>query len=234
VTSSARLPLTLAALLVPLAAAAQPSSSAPRARSFEVFAGAAAVGPVDFGSSVASLVANQSAGPESTLFRASTTLGTGTGLDGRVAFNITRSLAVEGGMVWTRSTLEAEITSDVENIPNVTLSQDLDTYFFEASAVWHLRPLSFARGRGLPFVSGGAGYLRQLDEDAVMTSDSGRVYHVGGGVKYAFMERRRGLVRGLGVRADARAYVREGGVEFEEGTTRRTTWGLAGGLMVRF
>ena len=220
---------------IPAAAGAQPSAaSAPRARSFEVSGGLAALGPVDYGSSVASLIGNQSSGPESTLFRARTSMGAGVGLDGRLAFNVTRSLAVEAGVVWTRATLEAEITSDVEDIPNVTLSQQFDTYFVEGSAVWHLRGLGFARGRGLPFVSAGGGYLRQLDDDSVLTSDSGRVYHVGGGMKYAFVERRRGLVRGLGVRGDARAYMREGGVELDQDTTRRTTWGVAAGLMVRF
>ena len=230
--------MALAAGLVcmPAAAAAQPpaAASAPRARSFEVSAGVAAVGPVDYGSSVARLIGNQSSGPESTLFRARTSMGAGVGLDGRLAFNITRSLAVEGGLVWTRATLEAEITSDVEDVPDVTLSQQFDTYFVEAAAVWHLRGLGFAAGRGLPFVSAGGGYLRQLDDDSVLTSDEGRVYHVGGGIKYAFVERRRGLVRGLGVRGDARAYMREGGVELDQDTTRRTTWGVAAGLMVRF
>ena len=76
-----------------------------------------ASGPIDFGSATASLIANQSAAPESTLFRASSTIGTGVGLDGRVAFNITRALAVEGGFVWTRATLESRITSDVEGMP---------------------------------------------------------------------------------------------------------------------
>ncbi len=149
-------------------------TSAPRARSFELSAGGIGVGPIDFGSATASLVANQSAAPESTLFRASSSIGTGAGLDGRVAFNITRALAVEGGFVWTRATLESRITSDVEGVPGVTVAQDLDTYFVEASAVWHLNALSFAGGRALPFVAGGAGYLRQLDDEQMLTREESR------------------------------------------------------------
>ena len=232
-----RVPSLCVALLViglPVTAGAQQTYS-PRPRSFELSAGGIAVGPVDFGSATASLIANQSTAPESTLFRASSTLGTGIGLDGRVAFNITRALAVEGGFVWTRATLESSITSDVEGIPNTTVSQDLDTYFIEASAVWHLNGLTLASGRVLPFVAGGAGYLRQLDDEAVLTSkDSGRVYHGGGGVKFFFLQRRRGFIRGLGLRTDARLYVRSGGLELDEDRTRRNHWAVAAALLVRF
>ena len=226
--------VALLAIALPAPARAQ-QTSAPRPRSFELSAGGIAVGAVDFGSATASLIANQSSAPESTLFRAASTIGTGRGLDGRLAFNITRALAVEGGFVWTRATLESRITSDVEAIPNTTVSQDLDTYFIEASAVWHLNALSLAGGRVLPFVAGGAGYLRQLDEEAVLTKkESGKVYHAGGGVKYFFLQRRRGFIRGLGLRTDARMYFRDGGVELDEDTTRRNQWAVAAALLVRF
>lgn len=220
-------------LAVPLAAAAQPTA-APRARSFEVSAGAVALGPVDFGSATASLVANQSSAPQSTLFRAATTMKTGVGLDGRLAFNLTRALAVEGGFVWTRATLESRISGDVEGVPGVTVAQDLDTYFIEASAVWHLNALGFAGGRAVPFVAGGAGYMRQLDEAQVLTTDAGTVYHAGGGLKYFFMKRPRGLIRGLGLRGDARVYITDAGVELVEDTTRRNRWSAAAALLVRF
>jgi hypothetical protein len=225
--------LWLALMLTPVTALAQ-QNPAPRARSFELSAGAIALGGVDFGSATASLIANQSSAPDSTLFRAASDLGTGIGLDGRVAFNITRALAVEGAFVWTRATLESKITSDVESIPDVTVAQDLDTYFVEASAVWHLNALAFAGGRALPFVSGGAGYLRQLDEEQMLTDDPGTVFHGGGGVKYFFMQRSRGFIRGLGLRGDARLYVRSGGVELDEDTTRRNQWAVVAALLVRF
>ena len=234
--SSARLVFWLTVVLAgaPGVALAQ-QTSAPRARSFELSAGGIGVGPIDFGSATASLVANQSAAPESTLFRASSSIGTGAGLDGRVAFNITRALAVEGGFVWTRATLESRITSDVEGVPGVTVAQDLDTYFIEASAVWHLSALSFAGGRALPFVAGGGGYLRQLDEEQMLTREkAGQVYHAGGGVKYFFLQRPRGFIRGLGLRGDARLYVRSGGVELDPDTKRRNQWAVAASLLVRF
>lgn len=210
-------------------------TAAPRARSFELSAGGIALGAIDFGSATASLVGNQSSAPESALFRASSRMGAGVGLDGRVAFNLTRALAVEGGFVWTRATLESRITSDVEGIPGVTVAQDLDTYFIGAAAVWHLTALSFAGGRALPFIAGGAGYLRQLDDEQVLThQEPGTVYHAGGGVKYFFLLRPRGFIRGLGLRGDGRLYVRSGGVELDQDTTRRNQWAVAAALLVRF
>lgn len=221
-----------AVLLSPLAAWAQ--SPAPRPRSFEVSFGASALGPVDFGSSRATLTANQSQSPEVTFFNTATQIGTGTGFDGRLAFNITRSLAVEAGLVWTRATLETRVTSDIEGIPNVTLTQDLDTYFVEASAVWHLNQLAFAGRHALPFVAGGVGYLRQLDDESILTDDPGQVYHAGGGVKVLFRQSRRGFIRGLGVRADARVYFLTSGVELDESRDRQTRWAVSGLGLVRF
>ena len=232
--SGARTLVWLILALTPVTAAAQ-QTPAPRARSFELSAGGIALGPVDFGTATASLIANQSAAPESTLFRADSRVGAGLGLDGRLAFNITRALAVEGGFVWTRATLESRITSDVEGVPDVTLAQELDTYFIEASAVWHLNGLAFAGGRALPFVAGGAGYMRQLDDEQMLTNDNpGTVYHAGGGVKYFFLQRPRGFIRGLGLRGDARLYVRTGGVELDQDRTRRNQWAVAAALLVRF
>jgi hypothetical protein len=214
-------------------AAAQPAA-APRPRSFELSAGGIAIGPVNFGAATASLTANQSAAPETTLFKADSELGTAAGLDGRLAFHISRALAIEGGFVWTRATLDSRITSDVEGIPDVTLSQQLDTYFIEASVLWHLNGLAFAGGRMVPFLAGGAGYLRQLDDTQLLTSDPGEVYHAGGGVKYVFLTRPRGFIRRLGVRADGRAYIQRGGVELDAGRQRRTRWGVSAGATVGF
>jgi hypothetical protein len=222
-----------AGLCVAAAGPALAQPAAPRARSFELSVGGIAIGPVDFGPATASLIANQSAAPESTLFKSDTSVRRGTGLDGRLAFHITRALAVEGGFVWTRAALESRITSDVEGIPDVTLAQDLDTYFVEGSALWHFNGLAFAGGRAVPFVAGGAGYLRQLDDTQMLTSDPGQVYHAGGGVKYLFVHRPRGFIRGLGLRADARIYIQKGGVELDDDATRRNRWALGAYLIVR-
>lgn len=217
-------------LFSPLVAAAQ----TPRPRSFEVSFGAIALGPVDFGSHRATLTANQASAPEVTFFTTETKLGTGTGFDGRLAFNITKSLAAEGGFVWTRATLESRVSSDIEGIPATTLTQDVDTYFVEGSAVWHVNQLAFAGRRALPFVAGGIGYLRQLDDEALLTDDPGAVYHAGGGVKLLFRQKPRGFVRALGLRADARMYFLTSGVELDDSRQRQMRWAVSGAALVRF
>ena len=133
----------------------------------------------------------------------------------------------------TRATLESRITSDVEGIPDATLAQELDTYFVEASGVWHLRQLTLG-GNVLPFVAGGAGYLRQLDDEKLLTDDPGQVYHAGGGVKVLFRQRPRGFIRGLGVRADARMYFLTSGVELDDSRDYQTRWAISGGALLRF
>jgi hypothetical protein len=53
-------------------------------------------------------------------------------------------------------------------------------------------------------------------------------------VKYFFLQRRRGFIRGLGLRTDARLYVCSGGVELDQDRTRRNQWAVATALLVRF
>jgi hypothetical protein len=126
------------------------------------------------------------------------------------------------------------VSSDIESIPATTLTQDVDTYFVEGSAVWHLNQLVFAGRRALPFVAGGIGYLRQLDDEALLTDDPGAVYHAGGGVKVLFRQKPRGFIRALGVRADARIYFLTSGVELDESRDRQTRWAVSGGALVKF
>jgi hypothetical protein len=209
------------------AAAAQQPAGPTRARGLELSAGALVLGPVDFGPSAATLTSNSTGGGDLTLFRSDTEIRTAIGVDARVAWAVTRVLAIEGGFVWTRPEVRSRIASDVEGIPDTTLTQDLDTYFFEGSAVVHLTRAAFGGNRGVPFLSGGAGYMRQLDDEHLLVGD-GAVYHAGGGLKYFARPGGR-----LGLRADARVYVRTAGLELDPDTSRRITWALGGGVVVR-
>jgi hypothetical protein len=53
-------------------------------------------------------------------------------------------------------------------------------------------------------------------------------------VKYFFASRTRGVVRGVGVRADGRIYMRPGGLDLDEEAKLHTTWAATGGVIVRF
>lgn len=232
---SARSSVGLAALAAALMGIVQPASAQQAARPaphVEISAGAVMTGGTDFGAATADLTANEPSAPAVPLFRASTALGTGGGADARVAWLFGRRFAVEGGVTWARQTLESRISSDVEGVPDVTLAQNLDTYIFEASGLFHLARLEFGGGRGVPFISAGGGYMRQLDEESLLVG-TGEVYHAGGGVKY-FFGRSGAIARGLGIRADARLSVLSGGVELEEGRMRRVAWRAGAGGTFRF
>jgi len=215
------------------ATAGYAQDAAPRPRSLELSASGLMLGGVDFGNRNATLTANDPGNPDFILFATSSKIKPGAGLDARLTFNVTRTFGLEGVVTWTRQTAETEVTSDAEEVPNTTVTEDLSTYFVEGAAVLHLRGLTFAHGRGMPFIFGGGGYLRQLDGDSILV-DTGSVFHAGGGVKYFFSSRTSGFIRGIGVRADGRYYLRSGGLELEREKTRRPTWGIAGGLVVRF
>jgi hypothetical protein len=236
----ARSLFTFPAAFLVSATTAIAQDAAPRPRSFEVSASALALGGIDFGTQNATLTANDPGNPDFILFATSSQIDTGAGLDARVGFNVSRTFGIEGAFTWIRQRAETAITSDAEDIPNTTVTEDLSTYFVEAAAVVHLHGLQFAQGRGVPFIFAGGGYLRQLDGESILI-DTGTIYHAGGGVKYFFARRARGFVRGIGLRADGRVYLRSGRLDLnadEGGGTEdqghRATWALAGGLVVRF
>ena len=79
----------------------------------------------------------------------------------------------------------------------------------------------------MPFVSGGGGYLRQID-DANADLVTGTEIHAGGGLKYWFG---RGGRR-LGLRVDAGLSSRNRSVAFEQ--KRRMVPSVGAGLAVQF
>jgi hypothetical protein len=139
---------------------------------------------------------------------------------------------VEGAFMYARSRVETRIRGDVEGAPSITASEDLSQYLIEGSAVAHLPSLAFGGG-GVPFVMAGAGYVRHLHERRALV-DTGTSYHAGGGIKYLFSRRPRGLIRGLGLRADARVYFRQGGFDFDEEEPVRIFAAAGAGLILAF
>ena len=106
--------------------------------------------------------------------------------------------------------------------------------FVDASLVVYLSSRGLAGGRLEPFVEAGGGYLRQFhgrgrDLSGYYATDSGQVYHVGGGARYLLRRTQSGPVNGYGLRFDARYYIRNGGFWFD-GRTRPRTFVAGGGL----
>jgi hypothetical protein len=198
---------------------------------FEGTVGGLWLGGAGLGNSTAALRANTTGTPAPfTLFTTESRFGSAPGLDARVGYGLTKTITVEAGLVFSRPDLRTRVSNDVENAPALTVAESVEQYFVDGSIVVLLD--RFALGdRTVPFVIGGAGYLRQLHEGLALV-ETGQVYHVGGGVKHWFTVRDRGFVRGAGVRVDGRVYLLVRGIEFED--SARPHGAISASLFVTF
>jgi hypothetical protein len=115
-------------------------------------------------------------------------------------------------------------------VPSVTASETISLFLVDVSGVLHVPRARL--GRAIPFVLGGAGYLREVHEGNVLV-ETGHTYHVGGGAKIP-LSVRRGFVRSLGLRLDGRVYFRSGGADFDDGEPARAFGAAGASLMVEF
>jgi hypothetical protein len=203
---TARLTIAGGALLV--GAATPAFAQGPTAGSWEVTGGAVFVGGFDAGTRAAELTPNSGTSGSVTLFETESRVKPATGLLGKIGIYLTPSFAIEGGLRYTKPTYETRISDDFENADDLTAEETLSQYLFDVSAVWHFR--GSGRGRPMPFVYGGAGYLRELHEGDTLVED-GLEIHAGGGVKWWF-----GAAGRWGFRAGAGISVRDGGFDPEE------------------
>lgn len=194
----------------------------------EVGGGAGWTGGFDLGDRSATLTRNPGTGSGPfTLFRSDTELVPSPGVQGHLAVYLSRSVSLEAGVNYSRPVLRARLSSDAEDAPALTASETLTRYVFEGSLVFHLVQLSFAEERGVPFLIGGGGHVRELHQGNELV-ETGREFHAGGGVKLWFGTAR----RRLGVRGQAVISVRDGGFDFEDG--RRTLPTVSASLLYRF
>ncbi|MEO7274970.1 MAG: hypothetical protein ABIX28_24910 [Vicinamibacterales bacterium] len=192
----------------------RPPRPAPHAGSWELSGGFLWQGGFDLGDRAAELTRNPSTGTGPfDLFGSASSLGAGIGAQGRIAGYVSRNLAIEAGARLTRPTLNIDLSGDAESAPNLTASETLTQYVFDGSVVWHFAP--FHKGRAVPYLAGGAGYIRDLHEGNALI-ETGAEYHVMGGLKWWLSSR----PRRLGIRGEAGISIRDGGFDFREG--RRT------------
>ena len=108
--------VALLGLLLPgpaWAQAVQPSSGGPfRPWSIEVDAGVLWSSGIDFGSTTASITANQTPAADYPLFETAADLDAAPGFEGRIGLRITRTIGVEGAFQYSRPTLETRISGD--------------------------------------------------------------------------------------------------------------------------
>jgi hypothetical protein len=205
-------------MMFPLEASAQVwlRSKAPRLGSVEVSGGVIWSRGYDLGVRAAEETRNPGTGTGALdLFTSTSRLTTTVGGQGRVGVYLSHDLVLEAGFQYLQPKLSTRLSDDFEGATDVTATETITQYIVDGSLVVHLSRLSFAGGRGLPFLSGGGGYLRDVHETNQLI-ETGREYHAGAGIKLWFGPG----VRHLGVRADVGVSIRDGGFDFND--TRRT------------
>jgi hypothetical protein len=128
-----------------------------------------------------------------------------------VGFTLTPRLSIEAGASFARPRVSLAISQDQELGAQALEGEELQQYVVDAGVVW-LLPVRLGR-RGRPFVTGGAGYLRQLHQERTLV-ETGQVFHAGTGLNY-WLRGGVGSSRSFGVRTEARVSFKKDGIDYE-------------------
>ena len=178
-----------------------------------ISAGVTWSGGYDVGTSTAQLRGNATGAtaPPFTLFTADSQLSSATAPELRVGVSVTRRLVIEGGATLSHPRIGVSIAADPESASQELPGEELQQYVFDGGLNWQL-PINLGR-RLAPFVTGGAGYLRQLHEDRTF-AETGRIYYAGGGARF-WLRGGHDATRPLGLRGEVRMNMRNGGIDFD-------------------
>ena len=204
------------------------STDKPRRGSIEVSLGVSWHGGLAVDALDATLTGNGgNDSPGTTLFEVDGTLRASPGFHNRIGFYLSPAISVEGGVQYVRPVLAYSLSSDFEGAEAVTVEETIQRFVFEGGLLYHMRHLSFAGGRAVPFLLAGAGHIRELHEGRELL-ETGTSYQGGAGFKMWFGagDRR------LGVRLDGGVAVRDGG--YNGGADRRVIPTAGASLMVLF
>jgi hypothetical protein len=205
----------VACAVVAAAPLAGPDMAAAQPR-LEVSGSGAWWGGYDLGSRRPTITGPQApTGSPVAIFDSEVTQRPGAGGEARVGWRVWRGVYAEATGGFVSSTLEARITNDLEDAPDVTVSSSLAQVTIEGGALVELPALGAGRHL-VPFVSGGAGHLRQVHEDRVLV-ETGTTLYGGGGVKWRVGDGNpSGFVQRLVVRGDVRFVSRTGGTGVDD------------------
>jgi hypothetical protein len=142
------------------------------------------------------------------LFTATSRAKASPGAEGRLGVFLAPSASVEGGVHVARPILSTKLSDDFESAPDVTATETLTRLVVNGSLLLHLTRLTFAGGKGVPFVLGGGGYIRELHEKNEVV-ETGHEYHAGAGLHLWYGE---GKHR-VGLRGDFGVSWRRGGAD---------------------
>jgi hypothetical protein len=206
---------TVVLLLVSAGPALAQVGTAPAGPPIEFTVGGSWSAPVGLGAVNADFFT--SSGATFTQFAVENRLGQGFGLDVRLGVPIGqgRRLWIEGVGALARTSLQTEITSDVEDADGVTISERALRYSVGGAARWVIR-----RGAATEwFLRAGGGWLREVAAGSAL-ADNGWSTDAGAGWTYLLRDRSQGGLRRLGLRIDGRLEIRSGGVAFGEDKLR--------------
>ncbi len=214
-----------ATLGVAASASAQTRSTKPRTTPWELSGGVTWTG----GSTIGPLSANETQpnGSPLALFTASTKVDGAIGFAANLSRKVGGPLRLEATGAWSRPTISTSVTGDFEGAALVTATNQTTDVSVVGAAVVEL----FKRAGWVPFVRGGAGWMRQLSDDQALSSD-GTVVVLGGGVKY--WTKGRAKPGQVGFRLDAGVVGRTGGILPGSDNKMKFSPSVFGGIAVRF
>jgi hypothetical protein len=201
-------------------------TDAPRGGSIELTGGASISPGFDLDSAQAELTRGaQSDGLD--LFRTQGEVSGFPGIYARVGVYVSRAISVEGGLRFAKPELRYRLSQDFEQAAEETATDSTTHYVFDGSVLFHFTGASFGGGRGMPFVSAGGGYIRELHEGNELV-ETGNEFHATAGIKYWFGSGR----QRFGLRGEFGVSSRQKGFETTE--DRRTLPIALGGIAYLF
>jgi hypothetical protein len=163
------------------------------------------------------------------LFSTASERGSAAGLEARVGVRLTRRLGVEATGTYTAPQLRVRVTRDTEGAPDTTAAERMQLVSVSGAVVWALTKR--ADPRTFPFLTGGAGWVRELHENDTFIV-AGQQAYGGIGLERLLRTRERRRVKALGIRGDARVIVQSKALNVDDRVHAAAA--LTASLFVRF
>jgi hypothetical protein len=215
----------LLAVLVIAAAPVAAFAQVGEARS-EIAVTGAFVGPVSFGTANAEV--QQPGGTPLVLFRTRNRLAPGAAIEVHLGRHVSNRIMIEASGAWHRAAFETEVTSDIEDADDATLTKSSSRFTVEGAVVWTM----VSRERVSVFARGGGGWMRELTSGGALVED-GAVASLGVGMKYWWSQNPGGRIPRIGLRVEGRASLRSTAITLGDRAWRIAPV-VAGGLVFGF
>ncbi len=206
--------LSAVAVLTAAPASAQGAKPAPTKRAKEFLVGGIVTGPTSVGSAAAELL-NGAGDPSVTLFNTRNSLAMGFGVESNIGLQIGSSLWVEISGSFTRASVNTEIRNDFENGFDETISSAMSRFTFEGGVVKYFNQT----GSRAWFLRGTGGWMRETAGGNTLTGD-GVIGGAGLGFRQWWRTNGKGAIKRAGLRVEARAVIRSGGISLGEKAVR--------------